>query len=388
MIGDLKLLSKGDCKEMGQVYAETAGNQNKKVKVLMYYSCGNMIGGPVTYINTIMNSDLKNKYTFSTCYQNKAPKGLNLKLLREMVKKIKEEKPDIVHVHGAQSEGFYGGLAAKLAGCKNIVMTIHGFAFDSSQCRGLKYFLYKYIIEPISIKMATKVYCVCEFASKRKIVVKNVGDRNCGYIHNAVSELIPVESRGDIRKRYQIKNTDVLFCIAARISRDKGFDVLAKTIKILNQKGIQNFKMMVLGDGAYTEEFCGELKEEIATGQVIMIGRTNQVANYLFASDAFVFPSYHENLSIALLEACMAGLACIVSDVGGNSEIVKNGETGFVVENADPRVYADKMETLIKDKELLYRMQVEARRDVQTRFSVVQMCEKIDEVYTSVIYKK
>ena len=112
-------------------------------KVLMYYSYGDRIGGPLTYINTIINSPLKEKYEFVTCYQNQAPGGFDGQMLQRMTEQIKKEKPDIVHVHGAQSEGFYGVLAAKRAGCKCIVMTVHGFAFDDKGCTGIKHFLYK-----------------------------------------------------------------------------------------------------------------------------------------------------------------------------------------------------------------------------------------------------
>ena len=103
----------------------------------MYYSYENKIGGPLTYINTIINSELKKEHKFFTLFQNKAPGGLDISLLKKMIMEIKRIKPDIVHVHGAQSEGFYGVLAAKLAGKCKIVTTVHGFAFDDSSCKGL-----------------------------------------------------------------------------------------------------------------------------------------------------------------------------------------------------------------------------------------------------------
>jgi len=357
-----------------------SGSSECKPKVLMYYSYGNKVGGPLTYIQTIIGSELKERYDFVTCYQNKAPGGLDLKLLRDMTAAIRQEKPDIVHVHGAQSEGFYGVLAAKLAGCRKIVMTVHGFAHDDSGCRGVKHFLYRHIVEPLSLRLSDRVYCVCEYASRRDIVVRNAGRRSCGYIHNPVPEMTTRESREVIRARYGIGPEETVFAIAGRVTRDKGFDVLARAVKLLNGQG-RRFRLLVMGDGAYFAKFSELMKDEIAAGQVVMVGRTDRVADYLFASDAFVFPSYHENLSIALLEACAAGLPCIVANVGGNPEIVTDQQSGYVIDGFAPEDFADRMRRMIDDPQLRGRMGAEAQRDILERFALSRMCRKIEEVY-------
>lgn len=354
--------------------------KNDRRKVLMYYSYSNKIGGPLTYINTIIKSDLKNKYDFVTCFQETAPGGLDIGLLLGMVEKIKRERPDIVHVHGVQSEGFYGAVAARLAGCKCIVMTVHGFAFDDSGYGGVKRFLYRHIVEPASLRLSDRVYCVCGYAAGRDIVTKNTRGRNFGYIHNPVPPMCRTSSRQAIREHYGIRENDVVFCISCRVTRDKGFDILTDIVK--KMRGEDKFRLMVLGNGDYFETFCDSVKEEISEGTVIMVGKTNYVADFLSASDAFVFPSYHENLSIALLEAGVSGLPCIVSNVGGNSEIVIDGETGYIVNDMSADGYVEKMRLLMNDSELLEKMQTAVAADIAERFSVSKICAEIDNVYS------
>lgn len=354
-------------------------------KVLMYYSYGNKIGGPLTYINTIITSPLKDKYNFVTCFQNEAPGGWNGKMLKRMIAEIKKEKPDIVHVHGAQSEGFYGVLAAKKAGCKNIVMTVHGFAFDDSACKGIKHFLYKNIIEPYSLRKSKYVYCVCRSASERKIVKSNTKKNKYSYIHNPAPVLAVQESRRQLRDRYGIKKNDIVFCISGRIVRDKGFDVLAEAIKYMNRKTEEPFKLIVIGDGYYRSAFSKKMKDEIDAGQVIIVGQTDRVADYLNASDVFVFPSFHENFSIALLEACTSGMPCIVSDVGGNAEIVENEKNGFVIEGFEYEKYAEKMLYFLDNREQIALMGEYSRKRANTDFSLENISQKIDEVYESVL---
>ena len=354
----------------------------KKPVVTMYYSYGDRIGGPLTYINTIINSDLQSKYEFTTCYQNKAPGGVDIPLLKAMVKELRRIKPDIVHIQGAQSEGFYGVLAAKIAGCKQIIMTIHGFAHDDSGCRGVKRFLYKNIVEPLSIRLSDQVYCVCEFASKRSIVKRNASTRSYGYIHNPVPTVLPRRSRQEIRNQYGIAEEETVFCIAGRLTREKGFDILAQTVKLLNEKDAGAFRLMVIGDGPYRKQFSSDLSAEVESGQVILVGQTDDVASYLAASDVFIFPSYHENLSIALLEACASGLPCIVGEVGGNAEIITDGKSGYVLEKLSAEDFAQKAQVLIADSQLRLQMGAYAKKDILDRFSLTRMCRKIDEVYS------
>lgn len=360
-------------------------NQNRRKKVLMYYSFGDKIGGPLTYINTIINSNLKEKYDFCTCFQNKAPGGMDKELLREMVKKIKSERPDIVHVHGLQSEGFYGVLASRLAGCKNIVTTVHGFAFDSTILSSKKKFVYKYFVEPFTIKFSKKIYCVCEFAAKRKIIVKNAKKRNVGVIYNTTSQLHPTLSRKVVRREYGIKDSDFVFIISARVCKEKGFEIIENSIKHLNKSGINNFKLIVLGDGDYLPQFCENLRNELELNQVLIMGHTTNVADFLNAADAFIFPSFHENLPISILEAGYFGLPVIASNVGGIPEMISNSRNGYLVNGFNPVDYAEKMKLLIRNPRILKSMSNNIKTDFEAKFSLDTMCKKISEVYEQLL---
>lgn len=350
----------------------------------MYYSYENKIGGPLTYINTIINSELKKEHEFFTLFQNKAPGGLDISLLKNMVMEIKRIKPDIVHVHGAQSEGFYGVLAAKLAGKCKIVTTVHGFAFDDSSCKGLKRLLYKNIVEPFVLRFSDAIYCVCEFASKRDIVIKNTGKRNCGFIYNPVPQINISESRDVVRGKMGILPKDIVIAVSGRVTKDKGFPLIEEIVKELTKKNITNCKLLVIGDGAYSATFKNVLSQQILDNKVIMVGQTTHVFDYLNASDVFLFPSLHENLSIALLEACAIGLPAVVSNVGGNSEIVVNGKSGYVIDDFSKEKYIDALLKLIENEELRYKMGIFSSINVTEKFSIEKMCEEINEVYFNV----
>ena len=360
----------------------------RKPKVLMYYTYSSRIGGPLTNIKSIMASPLREKYDFAACYQEMAPGGVNMALLRRMRDIIRAEKPDIVHIHGAQSEGLYGVLAARWAGGCRTVMTVHGFAHDDSHYRGVKRFLYRRIIEPLSLRLSDCVYCVCRCTAERSIVRRNARKRSAGYIHNCVPALRYREEREAVRARYGIRPSEVVLCITARVTLDKGFDVLMEMMSLLRDRGLTGFRLMVIGDGEYMPVVRARMAKETDAGQVVLIGQTDRVADYLRASDVFVFPSRHENLSIALLEACAAGLPCIVSDVGGNGEIIRHGESGYLIPSFHAADYADAAQTLIRDAECRARMGAFARTDIEQRFSEDEMCRRLERVYADALEKE
>ena len=224
---------------------EANSSASRKPIVLTYYTYSDRIGGPLTYIRSLMSSSLAEDYLFKNLFQEKAPGGLDFHLLRNMVREIKREKPDILHVQGAQSEGFYGVLAGKLAGCRNIVLTIHGFAHDDSRCKGIKYLLYKYVVEPITIRMADRVYCVCASTAERLIVKRNAGkgQRNCGYIHNCAPDIEKTTNREALRRRLGIGAEEKVFCFCGRLSQEKGLDLLHDAVHLLNAEHALEFRL-------------------------------------------------------------------------------------------------------------------------------------------------
>jgi glycosyltransferase involved in cell wall biosynthesis len=302
----------------------------KKIKVMHYYSYSTQIGGPLTYINNILNSRLLNYYEFETCYQQKAPKGINIPLLLKMRDNIRIYQPDILHVHGLQSEGLYGLLAGRLAKCRRILITVHGLASDTIQMNGIKRVLYKYLVEPVTLRQADYVYCVCEYATTRSIIKRNA-TRLWHTIYSGVSIQQPVKKKEDIRNEIKIPTSKVMGITVGRIVKDKGLLELSDTIKSFYKYNEDRLRFCIVGDGDYKEELSHKLSEEVNAGYVIFCGYRDDIAELLSAADFFLLPSWHENFSLSLLEASQIGLPCIATNVGGNPEIVIDNETGILI---------------------------------------------------------
>lgn len=358
-----------------------------KKKVVQMIVENQSIGGPSKALERLMNSNLKEKFEFIIVKQ-KAP-GIypNLKEVLRIVKILKTIKPDIVHVRGLQSEAFYGVLSCKLAGIKNIVLSVHGFYGDVLNISPLKKFIFNNIIEPIALLNAKLIYTVCTSASKRRIILKNTKNRFYGVIYNSIpsKKIISEEKLEILKNNLKIKNNDIVIVSVGRITEDKGYKILNLAIKKIFAKNSKcNLKFLVVGDGQYMNEFKKNIIEKKLENNVIFIGKTDNVEEYLSISDIFVFPTLHENLSNALLEACTYKLPSIVTNVGGNSEVVLHNKTGLVISknNIDELVVAIKELALNPSKRKKFGEN--AYRHVKDNFSQEVVYSKIEEVYNYV----
>ena len=99
-------------------------------------------------------------------------------------------------------------------------------------------------------------------------------------------------------------------------------------------------------------------------------GLMSSLPGLLAAADFGLLTSREEGFSNVILEGMAAGLAMIVTDVGGNAEAVVHAETGFVVPPRDPRAISDAIITLARDPEARKRLGAAARKRVEKEFSI------------------
>jgi len=313
-----------------------------------------------------------------------APGGINIRLLDRMRGQIEQAAPDLLHVHGLQSEGLYGLMAGRLAGCKRILVTVHGLASDTVEMNSVKRVLYRHIVEPFTLRNVDFVYCVCDYASNRPIIRKNARKLLCT-IHTGIVPAVPSRERGQVRKELGFPESKFVGIIVSRVVRDKGYEELAEAIGRLYRNGEERVRFCIVGEGGYTEELKRKLSREISTGYVKFCGRRKDVVDLLFASDFFVLPSWHENFPISLLEAGQAGLPAIVTPVGGIPELVENDRTGLLVPVKDPLALAQAIDQLLNHAARISWMGKNMEQNIEANFSLDSMVNKIQGTYSEII---
>jgi glycosyltransferase involved in cell wall biosynthesis len=156
-----------------------------------------------------------------------------------------------------------------------------------------------------------------------------------------------------------------------RISPEKGYDDLAAAVRSL-RKRYPDFKCMVAGSGP-TEAQDG----------VEFAGPVANVAEFLRNGIIYVSTSRVEGMSNALLEAQAAGLPAVTRRIGGNSEVVRDGVTGFLCGDVDEFVRC--IELLYTTPALRERMGAEARKLMLSEFSIAAQVNKLEAVYDELL---
>jgi glycosyltransferase involved in cell wall biosynthesis len=136
---------------------------------------------------------------------------------------------------------------------------------------------------------------------------------------------------------------------------------------------------LILGDGPLHATLSAELRADPIASKFLLLGRVPDVSAYLPLFDVAVLTSESEGLSNALIEYASAGIPAVAFDVGGNSEVVVDGTTGFLVRNGDVPSMADSVHTLLTDSELRARMSRAAREFAMCRFSASTVQRELED---------
>jgi glycosyltransferase involved in cell wall biosynthesis len=175
-----------------------------------------------------------------------------------------------------------------------------------------------------------------------------------------------------------------LFVCVGRLSRGKGVDYALHALAELDD-GQRAARLVVVGDGEDEPRLRRLVSELALSDRVIFAGRQTPqgVADYLAASDVFLFPTTHaEAAPLVLLQAMASGVAVIASDLGAIPEVVgKPGENALLVPAQDAAKLGTAMGAVLQDEALRLRLGPAARERVLAEFTVERMTERTVAVY-------
>jgi glycosyltransferase involved in cell wall biosynthesis len=164
-----------------------------------------------------------------------------------------------------------------------------------------------------------------------------------------------------------------------RLTIQKGHTYLLDAVKILSSK-YPNTNFLFAGDGPLHEELQKKAENLGVSDSIQFLGVRNDVERLLLAADIFVQPSVWEGLSLALLEALMAGLPVIASRVEGVVDVVVDGESALLVPAKDPVALAEAIDKLIKEPEFRKQLAIQGQNRFLERYSVDRMSRSYEEL--------
>jgi sugar transferase (PEP-CTERM/EpsH1 system associated) len=140
-------------------------------------------------------------------------------------------------------------------------------------------------------------------------------------------------------------------------------------------------RLVMVGDGPLREQVQSVLAEAGVADLAWLPGERSDVPQVMRGLHAFVLPSVAEGISNTILEAMASALPVIATDVGGNADLLADGETGEILPASDPQGMADRMTHLATDPERAVRMGRAGRERVIRKFSMASMVAAYRAVY-------
>lgn len=340
-------------------------------------------GGPVVALERLIEANVGGEFIFHRMDQIAPAGGVNFRLISAFRDELRRIRPDMVHVRGLGNEGFHGALAARLAGVKNVLVSVHGtvrdLRFSSNKVRTA---VVRDVLEPITLRLASHLITVCQYAAQRDFLAP-YQSKFLGVVHNGV-DMPPqeVEAGKQYREMYGVSEGDLVAVCVSRVTKEKGYFLLAEALSSLPALG-GVLHVWIVGDGPDRIEIERAIPPRPDV-RVSFLGHSNQVGSILSQADFFLFPSLHENLSNALLEAMSYGLPPIAFSVGGNAEVIGAG-CGRLISPGDVDGFSRAVFEYVQKVDLMRLEGSMARDRVRGDFSTSKMVSEMYSVYRQVL---
>jgi glycosyltransferase involved in cell wall biosynthesis len=285
---------------------------------------------------------------------------------------LRDEQVSLIHAHEFDAN-VQGTFAAALAGIP-LVATVHGKNYFWEKLR--RRLAYRWV--------SRRATMIAVSQNLKEFVIEKVGvspDR-IKVVYNGVDALPPCDETDvrECRKELGLPETDRVVGVVGNLYPVKGHRYLIDALPaVLNKCPDTSF--IFAGRG----QLEAELKEQVCRlgldKRVHFLGLRQDIPRILALLDIFVLPSLSEGLSMAILEAMIAGKPVVATGVGGNPELVLDGETGFLVPPRDSQALAASVAALLMNRQQAVQFGEQGKRRAEGQFSLGTMVKTYQTLY-------
>lgn len=276
-----------------------------------------------------------------------------IEVMPQIKKILREIKPDILHAHFASSYGFFGALS----NYKPFFVSVWGFDTITFPEKSI---IHKSIIK-YTLKKADKIFATSKFLA-----------RKTARYTNKKQIVTPFGVDIDIFKPDETQKSEkFIFGTVKAMETKYGIDYLLKAANLIKNK-LKNWELWIAGTGSKTDDLIHLSKTLDISDNVKFLGKIphDQIPQLLQQMHLFTVTSVWEceSFGVAAVEAEATELPVIASDLGGLSEVIINGKTGFHVKPRDINDIAEKILHLYENKDLRIRLGKQARKNVLQKY--------------------
>jgi len=312
-------------------------------------------------------------------YHQKRVDGIDFSLVSWIRKIIVKEKIEVIHAH-QYTPYFYAVLSSAFIRNILIIYTEHGRLYPDR--RRLKRFLFN----PLLAMFTDHIISISESTKKAMITYDNFPSRKIKVVLNGVKFENNIKNINISQKRRSLGLDDKSLIVgtAARLDGIKNIPMMLRAFKIVLSQ-IPDIFLLIAGKGPQEDELKALSSELCISNRIVFLGLRHDLPEIYQLYDVFALSSFTEGISITLLEAMAAGIPTVVTDVGGNPEVVINSKTGYLVSLSDEHAMADKIIELLRDPQKRSLMGQNAAARAHKYFSFNRMLLDYLQLYRETI---
>ncbi len=289
---------------------------------------------------------------------------LNMQVqLRRFISFLRERRIDVVH-----SQSFYTNVFAITGAALARVPARIAFRGDTGGWRSQP----QEFIERWSYRLAHLVHANSE-AVRMFLIKEGVPERKVITVHNGLdmARVTPSQSttRQQMLARFDLPDNRTFVTLVANMRHEiKNHQMFMRMAQRVHA-AVPEAAFILAGEGELTEQVQAQARDLGLGDSTFFIGRCDDIAGLLFASNICVLTSKAEGFSNSILEYMAAGRPVVATDVGGAREAIVHGETGYLVDSDDDKQMAEHVITLLRDLDRARQMGVRGRERIIERFS-------------------
>ncbi len=308
---------------------------------------------------------------------------------------LHQNQINIVHTHGSKA-GLIGRIAAQLSKIDIKIHTYHGHFFHSyfGKIKTSLFIFLERALSKITTKLITlsnsqhhDICSVYQISAVSKTTIIPLGIQVESFVKDQNKK------RTSFRERFKIQLFQIAIGIVGRLAPIKNHYLFIDAAIILLKNKMEHLVFFIVGDGEKTNSVKKYLNQQLKNE----FGSNDFIHHFVFTSwyteieevqnglDIVVLTSSNEGTPLSIIEAQVCGKPVVVTDVGGVADTIINNETGFVVENNNATIIAQKINLLVADEDLRYRLGKKASEFATVNFSLQKQIEQTKNLYQQLL---
>ncbi|NLM29061.1 MAG: glycosyltransferase [Methanomicrobiales archaeon] len=290
---------------------------------------------------------------------------------------------DIIHIH--EHRTLLAAIVSYYARKYGIpyVLQPHGsLPKNGTRRKAVMKNLFDFISGSAILDAATRLIVVSNVEKEQNIQMGMHEDKIV-IIPNGISpeSCITTRDRGDFRRLHGIENGSELILYLGRINKIKGIDFLVNAFYQLVQTRKDTTLVIAGPDSGYRRKLEEDVKSLGIQDRVRFVGYIDDVAFAYQDADLLVYPSIYEIFGLVPFEAIMGGIPVIVTDGNGSSDLIREGDCGFITRYGDCADLAEKMAFCLDNPEEVKRMVQRGQEFVHKNLTWERIVERLEQEY-------